>query len=194
LDRGRRLLNKVMWAAGLNLVYTTVSFLWSGLGFAFPTVAMHLHEYALPELAPEVSGHIAFGIIAAVPTFDASLIFFCAGESILIDSDHILSALNYPVDGRLAHSVFFAIFAATLISYVARPGKRSKRAVFLVTLAAIPAHMSYDVFAGDGFFPILTPLSFVTYSFPYWTWPVLLIVAMTLTGLTRFRKVSGQAA
>jgi hypothetical protein len=43
----------------------------------------------------------------------------------------------------------------------------------LVTLASIISHLGFDVFAGDGQFPLLVPFSFQFYILPYFFWPVL---------------------
>ena len=91
-------------------------------------------------------------------TLDSSLILLAGAESILIDADHLLSALDFAVEGRLAHSASFAIAAALV-----------NKMVFLVTLAAVSTHLGYDVFAGNGLFPLLAPFTTTSYSFPTWT-------------------------
>lgn len=174
-----------LWAAGLAAVYAAMSFLWSVLGFASPVPPVHLHEYAFPALVTEVGGHILFGVVAAAPTMDAGLVLLAAGESVLIDSDHLLAALGYPVEGRLAHSVFFALFAAGVLAYLAMKSGRRPRGVFLVTLSSVAAHFSYDVFAGNGVFYLFSPASFAAYDFPYWTWLPLVAVAVLLNALPR---------
>jgi len=57
-------------------------------------------------------GHVLFGAVAALPSLDSGLVMLASGESLLIDSVHLLAALGYPVEGRLAHSTFFALAAA----------------------------------------------------------------------------------
>ncbi|MDE1858198.1 MAG: hypothetical protein KGI26_03915 [Thaumarchaeota archaeon] len=183
-----------LWAVGLASIYAVLSFLWSALGFLSPVPPIHLHEYAFPALVTEVGGHVLFGLLAALPTMDMGLVLLAGGESVLIDSDHLLAALGYPVEGRLAHSAFFALFAALALAYLARRSGRRGRGVFFVTLSSVAAHLSYDVFAGNGFFYIAAPLSFASYEFPLWTWLPLLLIGVALGSLGRLRarrRVSG---
>ena len=183
-----------LWAAGLAFVYAALSFLWSGLGFLSPVPPVHFHEYAFPALVTEVGGHVLFGVLAALPTLDPGLVLLAGGESVLIDSDHLLAALGYPVEGRLAHSVFFALFAAAVLGYLAAKSGRRRRGVSFVTLSSVAAHLSYDVFAGNGFFYIVAPLSFASFLFPPWTWLPLLAVGLGLSFVARARKATAQAA
>ena len=176
-----------LWVSGLAFVYASLSFLWSALGFLSPVPPIHLHEYAFPALVTEVGGHVLFGLLAALPTMDIGLVLLAGGESVLIDSDHLLAALGYPVEGRLAHSAFFAIFAALVLAYLARRSGRGGRGVFFVTLSSVAAHLSYDVFAGNGFFYIAAPLSFASYEFPLWTWLPLLLIGVALSSFGRIR-------
>jgi hypothetical protein len=42
-----------------------------------------------------------------------------------------------------------------------------------VTVSSILTHLSYDVFAGNGQFPLLAPLSFQLFLVPWAFWPSL---------------------
>ena len=78
------------------------------------------------------------------------------------------------------------LWAASLVlGYLARRSGRSGWKVSLVTLSAVAAHLSYDVFAGNGFFYILSPLSFASFRLPLWTWAPLFLVAFALNLLPR---------
>ncbi len=180
----RSLAGAFLWAFGLASIYAIAAFSWSFLGFASPTPPVHFHEYALGALATEVGGHIVFGVVAALPTLDPDLILLAGGESVLIDMDHLLAAQGYPVGGRLAHSVFFALVAALLLAYLARKSGRPARGAFFVTLSSVAAHVSYDVFAGNGSFAILSPVSLASYAFPEWTWPLLLGLGFVMNVLS----------
>ena len=187
--------NRFLWAVGLSTIYAGSSFLWSTLGFASPIPPVHFHEYAFPALAKEVGGHVLFGVVAALPTMDYGLILLAGGESILIDSDHLLAALGYPVEGRLAHSVFFALAAAGVLAYVAMKSGSPPRGAFFVTLSSVAAHLSYDVFAGGGLFYILSPLSFSAYDFPFWTWlPLVVLGGVLALGARGVRRFGGRPA
>jgi len=107
-----------LWASGLAFVYAALAFVWSAFGFLTPTTPVHFHEYAFPAVVTEVGGHVLFGAVAALPSLDIGLVMLASGESLLIDWDHLLAALGYSVEGRLAHSIFFALAAAALLAYL----------------------------------------------------------------------------
>ena len=57
------------------------------------------------------------------------------------------------------------------------------RGVFFVTLSSVAAHLSYDVFAGNGFFYIIAPISFASFEAPFWVWPLLLALGLLVSYL-----------
>ena len=116
------------------LIYLLTALLWSLFGLLSPTTPVHYKEYSLPLLALEVGGHLSFGFLAGVFTFDPVLALVCTGESLLIDADHLPSALNLPVLPRLAHSVFFVLFTGLIVSYAIRREKRPDFRFLLVTI------------------------------------------------------------
>jgi len=152
------------------VIYLITASLWSLFGLLSPTTPLHYKEYSLPVIAVEVGGHLSFGFLAGVFTFDPVLALVCTGESLLIDADHLASALNFPVLPRLAHSVFFALFTGVIISYALRREKRPDFRFLLVTIGGVLSHLSYDVLAGNGQFPILSPFYLGSFSFPYLSW------------------------
>lgn len=177
----------ILWVVALSSVYTLIAFGWSAMGFLSPTSLVHLHEYSATGLTQEVGGHIIFGVVAALLTLDPALVLLCGAESILIDSDHLLAFLNFPVEPRLAHSISFALVAPLVLSRLTRGGRRLNRGVFLVSLSAIAAHLSYDVLAGNGMFPLLAPFSIAFTTLPYWTWIPLEVVAVLLCAVVGLR-------
>jgi len=190
----RDILKALPWVIRVALVFGATAFGWSLLGFLSPITPQHFHEYTPVLLAWEVGGHVLFGLVAAAPTLDPSLALLCGAESIAIDSDHILAALDLPVEGRLAHSVSFALVAPILLSYLTRGSRGSSRGVPLVTLSAIADHMSFDVFAGNGVVPLLSPFSLAYFDLPYWTWVPLEALAVFLAAIIRLRGRSSEAA
>ena len=168
--RGRTLLRPAFKPLS---IYLFTALLWSLFGLVSPTTPLHYREYTLPLLAIEVGGHLSFGFLAGVFTFDPVLALVCTGESLFIDADHLPSALNFPILPRLAHSVFFAIFAGVIISYALRREERPDFRFLLVTVSAVLSHLGYDVLAGSGQFPILSPFYLGSFSFPYLSWTVL---------------------
>src|SRR5438132_2122896 len=163
------------------LIYLLTALLWTLFGLLSPTTPFHYKEYSLPLLAIEVGGHLSFGFLAGAFTFDPVLALVCTGESLLIDVDHLPSALNLPVLPRLAHSVFFVLFTGVIVSYALRREKRPDFRFLLVTIGGVFSHLSYDVLAWSGQFPFLSPFYFGSYNFPYLSWIVLEVGACLAT-------------
>ncbi|MDG6902648.1 MAG: hypothetical protein JRM80_11920 [Nitrososphaerota archaeon] len=184
------------WLATLGVAFGGAALAWSLFGLLTPVAPTHFHEYSLGAFLTEVGGHLAWGIAAGVFTLDPALALLVAGESVLIDSDHLLSALNLPLEPRVAHSVFFAVSAALFLAYVGRRAGRVDRGIFFATLGAVAGHLSYDVFAGYALFPVLSPLSNAYFSFPYSSWVLLEAMAAALCALSwlpRVRDSGGRA-
>ena len=155
------------------VIYLFTALVWSLFGLLSQTAPLHFKEYSLPVLAIEVGGHLSFGFLAGAFTFDPAFALVCTGESLLIDADHLLAALNLPVLPRLAHSIFFAVINGLFISYALKREGRPDFRFLLVTISAVLAHLSYDVLAGNGQFPILAPFALVSFNFPSLSWVVL---------------------
>ena len=116
--------------------------------------------------------------------------------AVLIDSDHILAALNFPVIGRPDHSILYA--AVSLIALVLLGRKLGLAKQTIVKLAfvapiAVMSHIAYDVFAASGpTFPLLVPLEVGEIFIPYYFWYVLEGAALliSLVGCFAARKYS----
>src|ERR1700731_1326640 len=93
----------------IALFYTGLSLIYSLVGFLYYQPGSHYHEYQLGKLAIEIGGHYLFGFLAALPLLDLDLALLTGGLAILIDVDHVLSALGFNVSGRPDHSILFLI-------------------------------------------------------------------------------------
>lgn len=107
--------------------------------------------------------------------------------AILIDVDHILSALGFDVSGRPDHSILYAALSSVFIVYLAiklNVSKGSTIKLAFVGAVTVLAHVSYDVFASNGssFQPFI-PFSFVTIDFAFSTWIVFEAAAIVLAVL-----------
>ena len=69
-----------------------------------------------------------------------------------------------------------------IVSYALRREKRPDFRFLLVTIGGVFSHLSYDVLAGSGQFPILSPFYLGSYSFPYLSW-ILLEVGACLANI-----------
>ncbi len=192
-------------AASYAVMFATFAFFYSFIGLLSPQ-HIHLHEYSLTELAKEAGGHIAFGIVAAAPLWilDFNLFFLAGGVAILLDSDHLLGALNLPVSSRPDHSIVFFVASTLFVYWLAKKRGMSKPNALktsAVVIVALLSHLSYDVFAavsvfhGNGYaFPLLVPLSYALIAMPYLSWIVFeligVIVAVAASLLSMHRRRS----
>jgi hypothetical protein len=166
--------------AGLALLYCILSIAWSLTGFVSPSPPVHYHEYSLTSLAMEILGHLLFGVVAGLATRQVRSAALCGIEAVLIDSDHVLSALNLPVMARLSHSIPFAVII-TVVFLLFPQRLIHRKTLAMVTVASILTHMSYDIYAGNGQFPLMAPFSFQFYNFPYYYWPIFELGAILLS-------------
>jgi hypothetical protein len=165
-----RLRDDLVWVMGASAVYALLSFGWSLFGFLATPAPSAVYEYTNASFAVEVGGHILFGLVAGAFTRSLRLTLLFGVEAIAIDVDHIVSTAGFQVVSRLAHSVFFLLAAAALLGFATGGGRRFNLPVFLVTAGAVLAHLSYDAFAGDGVFPLLSPFGFGFFAFPSVSW------------------------
>ncbi|MDA4129688.1 MAG: hypothetical protein OK457_02850 [Thaumarchaeota archaeon] len=176
---------KFLLVLTIALFYTALSLVYSLIGFLYYQPGSHYHEYALGKLAIEVAGHYLFGFLAALPLLDLDIALMTGALAILIDADHILSALNFDVSGRPDHSILYLIVSTALVIYVAVRMKVSTK--LLTKLAFVGpitlfAHLAYDVFAASGStFQLFIPFSFQEVVFPDYSWMILEGVALLLS-------------
>ncbi len=178
--------------AKLSIAFGTIAFLWSLFGFFAPIApaAYAAPEYLYSSFLPiEIAGHISFGIVAALPSLNLEIVLFCGASAILIDADHILAATGLPVLGRLAHSIPFIIISAVVLALVSRRS-RNPDMVYAATIAAILSHFSFDALAGDGAFPLLSPINFQVFVFQEISWLPFELMAMAIIVIAAARKWS----
>ncbi len=160
--------------------FAATSFLWSVMAFVVPQRVGYPVEYSGVLLAIEIGGHILFGLAAGLASFDLGLAVLCGAESILIDTDHILSIVVAPVLDRTAHSVFFLVVASLFLARLTKGRKPLNAGVLGVTISAVLAHLSFDIFTGYGSFPILFPFNYQVFAFPYPYWLLLEVLAVVI--------------
>jgi hypothetical protein len=169
----------VLW-----ILYVTFSFAYSFIGFIHYQPGSHYHEYSPAKLAVEVGGHLIFGFVASIPFLNLRISMLTTAFAILIDVDHILSAIGFDVSGRPDHSILFAALSSVFIVYLAvkmNVSKESTIKLAFVGAVTVLAHLSYDVFASNGSsFQLFIPFSFVTINFSDNTWIILEVAAIVL--------------
>jgi hypothetical protein len=175
----------------LSVAFAAIAFLWSLFGLLAPLNVTPPQFLYSSVLLVEITGHILFGLVAALPSFDPEIILLSGAEAILIDIDHLLSAAGLPLIGRLAHSLLFIILSGTILALLSKRTGRSDL-VSASVVSAVLAHFSYDALAGDGAFPLLAPLSFHFYIFPWISWipfEVLAVASMFIMSSRRRGRV-----
>jgi hypothetical protein len=166
----------------IALFYTGLSLFYSLIGFLYYQPGSHYHEYQLGKLAIEIGGHYLFGFLAALPLLDLDLALLTGALAILIDVDHVLSALGFNISGRPDHSILFLIVSTAFITYISvRMGVPQKLFTKLAFVGAIAlfAHLSYDVFAQSGTtFQLFIPFSYQEVAISDYSWIVFEAVAI----------------
>jgi hypothetical protein len=67
----------------------------------------------------ELGGHFLFGAIVAIPTKNIKIILLAGLMALTIDSDHLLNVAGFHVQGRLDHSILFAVLSSIVIGLIA---------------------------------------------------------------------------
>jgi len=164
--------------------YTGLSLAYSFIGFLYYQPGSHYFEYQGARLLIEIGGHYLFGFIAALPLMDLGISLLTGALAILIDIDHVLSALGYSVSGRPDHSILYLVVSTAFILYVGTKLRLSNELLARLSFVGpitLLAHLSYDVFAANGTtFQILIPFSYQEFFFADWTWIVFESVAVML--------------
>jgi len=115
-----------------------------------------------------VLGHIAFGMIVALPTLAYRYIIASGGFAILLDADHLIQFIGIENIARLGHGFIFAILVTIVMMFLF-----GKKDYFLgvISFAAILSHISFDILIGGGSaFPLFAPIntSFLTFQANDW--------------------------
>lgn len=154
-------------AVRVSGAYGLLALAWSLSGFLTTGPPLFNGEYPFGFLVYEVGGHLLFGALAGLATRDLELGLILTGESALIDTDHLLPVFGFHVMGRTAHSLLFIAVASLALGLITRREGRFNAGVAAVTVAAFLAHLGYDTLLLNGSFPLLAPLDFAVFSFPF---------------------------
>jgi len=151
-------------------------------------------------LGVEVAGHYAFGFVAALFLADLGIAALVGAMAVLIDSDHLLSALSLPVSGRPDHSILYVLVSTVLIAYL---GTRIRLApeltlkLLFIGPIVILSHLAYDKFASSNgtTFQLAIPFSYSEYFFANGTWIYFEFGAIfvSVMGYLVSKRLSGKA-
>ncbi len=104
----------------LAAAFGMMGFLYSFIDFTQPPHQIIALEPFKDLTIQEMGGHFLFGFAPAIAASRNLKIGILVGlMALTIDADHLLNAVKLPVQGRLDHSIFFAILSTPLIGWLA---------------------------------------------------------------------------
>jgi hypothetical protein len=191
-----RNLRQLAGLISLSVVFGTLGFLYSFFGlFEQTRNVVALEPFRLLTIQ-EIGGHFLFGFIVSLPLRNLKIAILTGLMALTIDSDHLLNFSGLHIQGRIDHSIAFAILSSVIIGLIAarvyfkisrertekaeemkgnkifsilsRSGCNSFFIFFsFITLSAFISHIAYDVFVDDrAKFPLLAPFSFSEFVIP----------------------------
>ncbi|MGB7956258.1 MAG: metal-dependent hydrolase [Candidatus Nitrosopolaris sp.] len=99
-------------------IFVALAFLYSFFGLLSNQTTARFDTFG--SLTPqEIGGHFLFGYIVALPTRNLKIGVLAGLMALAIDADHVLNAAGADVQGRISHSVSFAILSSVLIGFIA---------------------------------------------------------------------------
>jgi hypothetical protein len=99
-------------------IFGALAFLYSFFGLLSIQTTPRFDTFS--SLTPqEIGGHFLFGYIVALPTRNLKIGVLAGLMALAIDADHVLNAAGFNLQGRMSHSVSFAILSSVLIGFTA---------------------------------------------------------------------------
>jgi hypothetical protein len=109
---------KLLTIALIASIFGSLAFLYSFFGFLSKQTTPRFDTFG-SLTPPEIGGHFLFGYIVALPTRNLKIGVLAGLMALAIDADHVLNAAGTDVQGRMSHSVSFAILSSVLIGLIA---------------------------------------------------------------------------
>jgi hypothetical protein len=101
----------------IALIFGALAFLYSFFGFLSSQTTPRFDTFG--SLTPqEIGGHFLFGYIVALPTRNLKIGVLAGLMALAIDADHVLNAAGTTLQGRMSHSVSFAILSSVLVGFI----------------------------------------------------------------------------
>lgn len=174
----------VLFIIGVSAVYCSLAAGFSLVSTILPDKMALTNPIEHGSLSlKEITGHFAWGAVAAIVTLRVRYILLGGFLAVLIDSDHLVSLLHVEGIPRMGHSITFAIIAVIVLMLVFR--KNDYRLGAIVG-TSILAHISYDIFSTEYGFPIFTPFVNRIIEFPREDWILFEIAAIAIIGVVSF--------
>jgi len=128
-----------------------------------------------------ILGHIVWGLAAGLVSLKFKYFVIAGLFPIILDSDHILQIFDIEVLPRMAHSILFGAFVATIITVVFR---KIDVLLIMISCSAVFTHISYDIFRMSTWgFPIFAPINNNLTLFNHHDWIIFEIIAISLVAI-----------
>ena len=112
--------DQLLIVISIALIFAGMSFSYSFIGFFSPQAKSIIRFDTFSSLTPqEIGGHFLFGFIIGLPFRKLRMAVLCGLIALGLDTDHILNAAGFEVQGRMSHSIPFIIIASVLVGAVA---------------------------------------------------------------------------
>jgi hypothetical protein len=110
----------VLIIISLSLVFGALGFLYSFVGFFDHRTENIIRLDPFRTLTiEEIGGHFLFGFIVAIPFKNLKISILTGLMALTIDADHLLNVTGFHIQGRIDHSITFAILSSILMSILA---------------------------------------------------------------------------
>jgi len=161
-----------------------ISLLFGGLGFSYSFLGLLDYHQVIRPLevfriltVQEIGGHFVFGFLVGLPSKNLSVALLTGLMALTIDADHFLNIAGFHIQGRIDHSIPFAISSAIIIGIAAMCISNTKilqsnRNKTILSLGYKSKHnednnKSNSIFENNNArFPIFAPFSFTQYLIP----------------------------
>jgi hypothetical protein len=174
----------VLFVIGVSAVYCFLAAGFSLVSTILPDKMVLTNPIEHGSLSlKEITGHFAWGAVAAIVTLRVRYILLGGFLAVLIDSDHLIGLLHVEGIPRMGHSITFAIVAVVVLMLVFR---KNDYRLGVIVGTSILTHISYDIFSTEYGFPILTPFVNKIIEFPREDWILFEITAIAIIGIVSF--------
>ena len=171
----------VLFVIAVSAVYCSLAAGFSLVSTVLPDKTVLTNPIAHGGLnLKEITGHFAWGVVAAIVTLRIRYILLGGFLAVLIDADHLIGLLHVEGIPRMGHSITFAVIAVVVLMVLFR--KNDYRLGGIVG-TSILTHISYDIFSTESGFPILTPFVNKIIEFPREDWIIFEIAAIAVIGI-----------
>jgi hypothetical protein len=114
-----RNLRRLAGIISLSVVFGALGFLYSFLGIFEQTKnIVPLEPFRLLTIQ-EIGGHFLFGFIVSLPLRNLKIAILTGLMALTIDSDHLLNFSGLHIQGRIDHSIAFAILSSVIMGIIA---------------------------------------------------------------------------